>query len=130
MTMQKTLAALLPLAGLACLVSSAPASAAADVIRWGSVSGWDIMVDPSLGNGCFIYTQYDAGTALRLGFSPDDDEAYLMVGNKKWSSIEDGKEYQIQLKMDRDSPWKATAAMVWFARGSGATVVQRLAAGV
>jgi hypothetical protein len=90
--------------------SGVPASAAADdPIRWGKVSGWDVMIDPTLGNGCFIYTLYDAGTELRLGFDPDNGEAYMMVGNAKWGSIEEGKDYDIEVKMDRDSPWLATA---------------------
>jgi hypothetical protein len=91
-----------------------PATAASDAIRWGKVSGWDILIDPSLGNGCFIFTIYDNGTALRLGFSPDDGEAYLMVGNQKWSSIEHGKDYDIEIRMDRDVPWEATATGVDF----------------
>jgi hypothetical protein len=101
----------------ACLVSAnmSPAAAASgDPIRWGKVSGWDILIDPTLGNGCFIFTIYDGGTALRLGWSPDDDEAYLMVGNSKWGSIEAGKDYDIQIRMDRDSPWYATATGVNF----------------
>ena len=92
---------------LACAGVS-PALAAGDSCA-GKVAGWDILIDPTLGNGCFIYTVYDGGTVLRLGFSPDDDEAYLMVGNTKWGSIEHGKDYDIELKMDRDAPWYATA---------------------
>jgi hypothetical protein len=95
-------------ASIAC-ISAAPVVAATDSLRWGKVSGWDILIDTSLGNGCFIYTVYDGGTVLRLGFSPDDDEAYLMVGNMKWGSIEHGKDYDIELRMDRDAPWYATA---------------------
>jgi hypothetical protein len=95
-------------------VNVAPVMAASDAIRWGKVAGWDILIDPTLGNGCFIFTTYDGGTALRLGFSPDDGEAYLMVGNLKWGSIEHGKTYSVDLRMDRDTPWHATATGVDF----------------
>ena len=87
---------------------------ASDAVRWGKVSGWDILVDTTLGNGCFIFTIYDGGTALRLGFDPDEGGAYLMIGNGKWASIEDGKDYDIEIRMDRDSPWRATATGVDF----------------
>lgn len=113
MTMVKKAAAAALAASLAA-TSIAPAMAASDAIRWGKVQGWDVMIDPTLGNGCFVYTTYDGGTALRLGFSPDDGEAYLMVGNLKWGSIEHGKTYPIEFKMDRDAPWRATATGVDF----------------
>lgn len=113
MRKRNALAAAVSAAGLAvCAV--APAGAAQDVLRWGSAGGWDILIDQTLGDGCFIYTQYDAGTVVRLGFSPDDGEAYLMVGNTKWASIKDGKDYDIQVRMDRDSPWYVTATGVQF----------------
>jgi hypothetical protein len=113
MSSRNALAAVFAAAGLA-VGFIAPASAAQDIVRWGSAGGWDIMIDPSLGNGCYIYTEYDAGTVVRLGFSPDDDEAYLMVGNAKWNSIQDGKDYDVQVRMDRDSPWYVTATGVQF----------------
>src|SRR4051794_4029448 len=93
--------------------ATGPASAA-DAVRWGKVSGWDVLVDTTLGNGCFIFTVYDGGTALRLGFDANEDDAYLMVGNQKWASIEHGKDYDIEIRMDRDAPWRATATGVDF----------------
>jgi hypothetical protein len=113
MAMVRTMAAA---AAAACIVATnvAPALAANDALRWGKSGGWDILIDPTLGNGCFIYTVYTGGIGLRLGFSPDDGEAYLMVGSKSWASIEHGKTYSIELRMDRDAPWRASATGVDF----------------
>src|SRR5437762_814048 len=114
LTMQKWNVVAALAAGPAVLgLASAPASAG-DAVRWGKVAGWDILVDTTLGNGCFIFTIYDGGTALRLGFDPDEGDAYLMVGNQKWASIEHGKDYEIEIRMDRDAPWHATATGVDF----------------
>jgi hypothetical protein len=94
--------------------ADAELAAAEEAVRWGLVSGWDVMVDPSLGNGCFIFTLYKNGTALRLGFNAADDYAYIMVGNEDWKSIETGKDYDIEIRMDRSSPWRAQATGVDF----------------
>jgi hypothetical protein len=112
MRIRGLIAATVCLAAITATGAVPAAAASDDPVRWGNVAGWDVMIDPTLGNGCFIYTIYDAGTELRLGFSPDDAEAYLMVGNPKWASIEEGKDYDVQFKMDRDTPWYATATGV------------------
>ena len=111
--MQKTIV-MAAVAATATMLGVGTAAAASDAVRWGQVSGWDILIDTTLGNGCFIFTVYDGGTALRLGFDPDEDDAYLMVGNQKWASIQHGKDYDIEIRMDRDAPWVATATGVDF----------------
>ncbi len=108
MKMLRIMAAAAVTAGVAA-GTIAPAEAASDLIRWGKVSGWDIFASATLGNGCLIHTTYNGGTELILGYSSDDDEAYLMVGNRNWGSIEEGKSYNVEFRMDRDSPWRATA---------------------
>ena len=114
MKTQHVLVALASAAGLLGFGFGLAPAAAADAVRWGKVAGWDILIDTTLGNGCFIFTIYDGGTALRLGFDPDEGDAYLMVGNQKWASIEHGKDYDIEIRMDRDAPWEATATGVDF----------------
>ena len=77
-----------------------------------TVGNWDIFVDSSLGNGCFIIATYELGTVLRLGFNRIDSNAYLMIGHRDWNSLEVGKDYEITIKFDRAAPWKATATGV------------------
>jgi hypothetical protein len=110
----KTHSAILAASTLSFVAFANGTASAADAVRWGKVSGWDILVDTTSGNGCFIFTIYDGGTALRLGFDAQEDDAYLMVGNQKWASIEHGKDYEIEIRMDRDAPWRATATGVDF----------------
>ena len=98
----------------ACLLSWAVAGAARaeDSDRWGNVRGWDIMIDRTLGNGCFIFSEFRDGTAIRLGFDRTKGDSYLMVGNRDWDKIEDGAAYDIEIRMDRAAPWTATATGV------------------
>lgn len=91
-------------------LAAAPASAQdAEIASWGEVKGWAIGVDFTVGNGCFISTDFEDGTRFRLGFDKNQGGAFMVVGNPGWASIEDGKEYDIKVRMDRAAPWLATA---------------------
>lgn len=94
------------------LVGATPTWAAAPG-KWGKVAGWDILIDQTLGNGCFIFNVFEDGTVLRLGFNPSKDNAYVMVGNLNWKSIEKGKEYDITFRMGRTQSWKVTATGIY-----------------
>lgn len=76
---------------------------------WKKVGLWDVRVDQSLGNGCFLVLDFDNGTIFRLGFNPLNDNAYIMIGNIDWRSIEHGKEYNIKIQFDDALPWTGTA---------------------
>lgn len=71
-------------------------------------------MDPSMGNACYVSTFYDEGTIIRLGFyfSQESKGIYLALGNRKWKSLEPGKDYPIQIQFDRNPVWNATASVV------------------
>ena len=89
---------------------------AQESIPWKEIGGWDVLMDPSMGNACFITTVYDEGTILRLGFdfSQEQRSIYLALGNKNWKSLEAGKEYPLQIQFDRNPMWDATATAIDF----------------
>lgn len=89
-------------------------SAAADSIFWKSVAGWDVYLDPSVGNGCYITTSYDGGTFLRLGldFTAKSPSVYLALSNENWRSLEVGKEYSIEVQFDNNPVWTANAGVM------------------
>jgi len=76
---------------------------------WDRVKGWEIRVDTTIGNGCFAMTSYDEGTVMRIGVNPENDKGYLILGNDKWKSLEAGKDYNIKLKFDDETPWEGSA---------------------
>jgi len=71
-------------------------------------------MDPSMGNACYVTTSYEDGTVLRLGFefSETDRLLYFSLGNPKWKSLEDGKEYPVRIQFDSETPWDAKASAV------------------
>lgn len=87
----------------------AVSSVMAEEPTYARVSGWTIGIDTSLSNGCFMYTGYEGGALLRIGFRPDESDIYLLLGDADWESIEYGKTYSIQLTFGDESPWTGDA---------------------
>lgn len=68
---------------------------------YAEVGGWQVRVDPGIGNGCFV-SQYAAdGTGIRLGIDPERHSLYLILGNPAWTSLEEGKTYRLRFVFDR-----------------------------
>lgn len=95
---------LLALIGIA---ASGPAWAdKGDTATWGKVGGWSIMVDRTLGDGCFAYTVYDRGTVARLGIDVQSGAFYVLVGHAEWKSLEEGKLYAVRTVFDGAKSYK------------------------
>ncbi|SFB53007.1 hypothetical protein SAMN03159496_04733 [Rhizobium sp. NFR07] len=93
------------------LVCSVTPAAAQQAIPWKSSGDWDILMDQTMGNACYVTAAYEDGTVIRLGFNFLENERtmYLAIGNAKWKSLEDSKDYEISVTFDNRTPWKAAA---------------------
>jgi hypothetical protein len=87
---------------LAATLAAATATAAlAQTLEpWGQAGGWDILVDPSLGNGCLIQAEFQDGSVVRIGFDRNQGNGYLTAFNGNWGAIEAGAEYDISYDLD------------------------------
>lgn len=92
----------------------APVAAQSETIPWKEIAGWTVRMDPSTGNACYVTTAYEDGTVLRLGFEFSDNDRllYFSLGNSKWKSLEDGKEYPVRIQFDSETPWDAKASAI------------------
>ncbi|MCA1366672.1 hypothetical protein I6F15_04530 [Bradyrhizobium sp. BRP14] len=97
------------------LICASPAFAQ-DSVPWSTVDGWNIFMDPTMGNACYVTTAYELGTILRLGFyfSQESKGIFLALGDSRWKSLEPGKDYPIQIQFDGNPVWNATARAVDF----------------
>ena len=104
---------------LAAALMTAPALAQG-TRDWGQVGNWYVGVDGSLANSCYALHEYEDGTVLRIGLdmSSTDDRWYIMFGNDRWRSIEEGGEYDVALQFDREPEWTAVATGVNMGPGS------------
>lgn len=87
------------LAAALVALSTAPAQAQG-LIDKGFVHGWNLMVDPAMGNGCLIQTVFSDLSVVRLGFDATNNRGYFVVFNKAWGDIEPGKKYNITFDLD------------------------------
>ena len=95
---------------LGSLLLSSP-GAAADSIFWKETGGWRIYMDPTMGNACYLSSAFDEGTVLRIGFdfTTKTKRMYIALGNEKWTSVQDGKDYPVEIRFDSRPAWKTMA---------------------
>ena len=87
---------------------TATSALAQNLVDKGFVEGWNIMMDPALGNGCLIQTVYQDLSVVRLGYDALGNRGYFAVYNKAWGDIQQGERYPIRFELDGKS-YDATA---------------------
>ena len=86
---------------VACILGLTAATATAQgLIDKGFVAGWNVMVDPDMGNGCLIQTIYEDYSVVRIGFDAQNNRGYFVVFNKAWGDIKKGATYDITFDLD------------------------------
>jgi hypothetical protein len=87
-------------------MSMQPENASSDVTIWKKISGWTVIRDYTLAGNCAMYTEFEKGTALRIGFTKSDfKSSYILIGNAKWESLEEGKDYDLMVEFDSLGGW-------------------------
>ena len=107
---------------LALLLCLAPfAAVAQDLEHWGEAGGWDVLIDPSLGDGCLIQAEYEDGSLVRIGFDRDAEAGYVTALNESWGDIEEGAVYPILFDLDGNE-YEGEAEGIWLAGVPGADI--------
>ncbi len=88
-------------AAVAVLVSGA--AQAQNLESWGTVGVWDVMWDPSLGDGCLIQSEFTDGSVVRIGFDNIEGMGYLTAFNGAWGDIEEGATYPVTFTLDGEA---------------------------
>lgn len=86
------------------LLVALPAQAGESVL-WKIVGDWKVMVDRSIGDGCFVTTVWVTGTVFRAGFNPSTNQTYIVFADANWKSLEVGKVYPLSIQFDKHEPW-------------------------
>lgn len=74
-----------------------------DLVEWGASDYWEVLIDPTLDNGCLIQSEFEDGSLVRIGLDPGAGVGYVTVFNEAWGDIEEGKLYPISFNLDRQS---------------------------
>lgn len=88
------------LAALTLATAVAGPLAAQDLQQWGSSDFWDVLIDPTLGNGCLIQSSFEDGSTVRVGLDRTTGLGYVTAFNEAWGAIEAGKKYPIDFTLD------------------------------
>jgi len=88
---------------------------------WGEAGGWDVMIDPSLGDGCLIQAEYQDGSLVRIGFDRNVGEGYVTAFNEYWGDIEEGGVYDITFALDGEV-YEGTATGIYLEGVPGADI--------
>jgi hypothetical protein len=96
------------LSALFLVVLFASTAHAEKAALWKKVGDWQVRVDRSLSNGCFIIAAYTKGEIVRFGFDPSEQNGglYVLINSDSWKSLVKGKSYSLEYKFDEDSPWR------------------------
>lgn len=73
---------------------------AQELEKWGASDYWDVMVDPSLGDGCLIQSAFTDGSVVRIGFDRTEGMGYVTAFNDAWGDIEEGAMYPVLFDLD------------------------------
>jgi len=87
------------------------------------VRGWEIRVDQSIGNGCFMFTTYEGGTVLRMQFNPEVGNVQFIIGNQRWRSLEAEKIYPMTVQFGNLEPWSGNGTGFWWGEDLPALVL-------
>ena len=109
------------LAVVASFALSAPVLSQS-LVHWGDVAGWEVMVDPTLGNGCLIQSEFTDGSIVRIGLDAAEGNGYLTAFNENWGDIEEGKLYPVTFDLD-GVVYDGEALGIWLEDLPGADIV-------
>lgn len=70
---------------------------------WGASDYWDVMIDPTLGNGCLIQGAFEDGSVVRIGLDRRTNTGYVTAFNDAWGDIAEGTVYPISFSLDGES---------------------------
>lgn len=86
-------------AGFAVLSTTAIAQ---DLVPYSEAGGWAVAVDPTLGNGCLLSSEFEDGSSVRIGFDRTAGNGYVAASNAAWGDITDGTDYPISFLLDEE----------------------------
>lgn len=77
-------------------------AAAQDLVPYSEAGGWTVSVDPTVGNGCLLSSEFEDGSSVRIGFDRNAGNGYVAASNAAWGDITDGTEYPISFLLDEE----------------------------
>ncbi|NDW46829.1 hypothetical protein G0P99_17920 [Ruegeria sp. PrR005] len=90
--------------------------------HWGSSDYWDVLIDPTLGNGCLIQSTFTDGSTVRIGFDRVQGAGYVTAFNEAWGDIVEGEWYPVLFALDGEE-YEAEARGMYLEGVPGADIL-------
>lgn len=85
----------------AVFLAMAGAAPAQELVDRGYFNGWNVMVDPQLGNGCLIQSARRVQDALvRIGYDRTSRRGYLVIFSPNFKKVSKGRDYDLIFQLD------------------------------
>jgi len=68
--------------------------------KWGEAGDWEILIDPDVGNGCYMERTMEDGTLVQVGYVPDRNGGFFAAYNAAWTGLEDGAEGTVRFDFE------------------------------
>ncbi|MDJ0638153.1 MAG: hypothetical protein QNJ20_04905 [Paracoccaceae bacterium] len=107
---------MLKIAFCAAYVSfSAGWAMAQDTVTWEEdIEGWNVAIDRTIDNSCFIISGFENDIYLRVQFNATQQNVQFIVANMGWESLETGQTYGMEVAFGDQNPWEGLAeGHVW-----------------
>lgn len=96
--------------GVLALVCSVLPAMAQDTVLWQeNVAGWQVNVDRTIGNSCYISAAFDSGAVVRFQFNARQQNVQFIIGDLRWASLEAGETYDMEVTFGNRDPWSGEA---------------------
>ncbi|MEX0287235.1 MAG: hypothetical protein AB3N23_21725 [Paracoccaceae bacterium] len=103
------------------LLALGSTASAQELKDFGFTAGWQILIDPALGNGCLIQQAFSPDSVVRLGYDAVGDRGYITVFDRNWGQIKDGESYPVTFDLDGER-FEATAKGFYLGKVPGAGI--------
>lgn len=83
---------------------------AQETVTWNNnIQGWNVAIDRTINDSCFIISGFDNEQFVRFQFNAMQQNVQLIVANIHWDAVEDGKNYDIEVAFGDLAAWSGTA---------------------
>ena len=89
---------------------TASVATAQETVTWNDdVQGWNVAIDRTINDSCFIISGFSNEQFVRFQFNSTQQNVQLIVADIHWDALENGKNYDIEVAFGDLDAWSGTA---------------------
>lgn len=96
--------------GAVFALATAGVATAQETVTWNDdVQGWNVAIDRTINDSCFIISGFSNEQFVRFQFNTTQQNVQLIVADIHWDALENGKDYDIEVAFGGLDAWSGTA---------------------